>query len=180
MKQLSDFFTDNKDVLTILIAIVAGLIGFATFIKAIFEYRLQGRQKRAELLDLLRNRLWTDQQLSRVTRILEGDQEEFKRISKMDKYYFLGFYEQVAIAVNSGLIRKNVAHYFFGYFARRCGESENFWYKDESSTINKNSYHWMAFRKFVEKMRKIEKNRTKPNFIRRLYVKIHYRQLYTF
>ena len=47
-QEFSKIFTDNKDALTIIIASVAGLITFGTFIKAILEYRLQGRQKRGK------------------------------------------------------------------------------------------------------------------------------------
>jgi len=151
--------------LTIIITSIAGLIAFGTFIKAILEYRLQGRQKRAELFDMLKNRLRTDQQLSRIIALLEVNSEELINISQIDKYYFLGFLEQVAIAVNSGLIKQNVAHYFFGYFALHCWESTNFWYLDEQSVIDKDAYYWTTFKKFVNEMNKIEKRRAEPNFL---------------
>jgi hypothetical protein len=180
---LQDFlktFIDNKDTLTIIIASVGGLIAFGTFIKAILEYRLQGRQKRAELFDTLKNRLRTDQQLSRVTALLESDSNDLRNIPHIDKYYFLGFYEQVAVAVNSGLIKKNVAHYFFGYFAQICWKNKNFWYLEGESEINKNSYYWATFKKFVYKMNEIEKRRSEPNFLQGLYDRILYKRLYRF
>ena len=180
MTEISKFFTDNKDALTIIVAAITGLLGLGTFIKAILEYRLQGRQKRAELFDTLKNRLRTDQRLSNVTALLEDDSEELRNIPQMDKYYFLGFFEQIAIAVNSGLIKKNVAHYFFGYFARCCWDSKNFWLLNDNGVILKNEYYWATFRKFVEDMKKIEKRRTEPNFFQGLYDKIFYRQLYSF
>lgn len=180
LQEFSKIFTDNKDALTIIIAFIAGFIAFGTFIKAILEYRLQGRQKRAELFDTLKNRLRTDQQLNCVTALLEGDEDELRNIAQIDKYYFLGFYEQVAIAVNSGLIKKNVAHYFFGYFARHCWDSINFWYLDEESVIDKDAYYWATFKKFVDKMNKIEKRRSEPNFIQGFYDRIFYRRLYRF
>ena len=180
VQELSKEFIDNKDALTIIIATIAGLVAFGTFIKAILEYHLQGRQKRAELFDTLKNRLRTDQQLNGVTGLLEDDSNELRNIAQMDKYYFLGFYEQIAIAVNSGLIKKNVAHYFFGYFARHCWDSENFWYLNEESKIDKNAYYWSTFKKFVDDMKKIEKRRSEPNIFQGLYDKIFYRRLYRF
>lgn len=180
---LQDFLrilTENRDALTIVIAFIAGLITFGTFIKVIFEYRLQGRQKRSELFDTLKNRLRTDQQLSCITRLLEDDDQELKNIPQIDKYYFLSFYEQVAVAVNSGLIKKNVAHYFFGYFASHCWKSINFWYINEDSVLDKDAYYWATFKKFVDKMNKIEKRRSEPNFIQEIYDKIFYKRLYRF
>lgn len=54
--------------------------------------------------------------------------------------------------MNSGLVRKDVAHYMFGYYAIRCWESEHFW-----SEVNRKSIYWALFRDFVEKMKAIEK-----------------------
>lgn len=179
-QELSKLFKDHKDFLIIIITSIAGFTTFLTFIKVILEYRLQGRQKRAELFDIYKNRLRTDLQLNQVTCLLEDDRLELKDILQIDKYYFLGFYEQIAIAVNSGLIKKNVAHYFFGYFARHCWNSENFWHIDEKSIIDKEAYYWATFKKFVGKMNKIERRRTQPNSIQRLYDKIFYSRLYRF
>lgn len=172
--------TESKDALTVIIASIVGLIAFSTFIKAILEYRLQGRQKRAELFDNFKTRLRTDPQLKKITPLLESNSNELRTVSQIDKYYFLGFYEQIAIALNSRLIKKNVAHYFFGYFARHCWDSENFWYLDNNYVIDKNAYYWATFKRFVIDMNKIEDRRTNPNFIQGLYDKIFYKQLYRF
>jgi hypothetical protein len=51
MKDIIKFISDNKDALTIIVSSFVGLLTLATLLKAIFEYRLQGRQKRAELFD---------------------------------------------------------------------------------------------------------------------------------
>ena len=63
MSEISKFFTDNKDMLTIIVAIPAGIVTLATFVKAIIEYKLQGRQKRAELFDKFRTTLKTTPEL---------------------------------------------------------------------------------------------------------------------
>ena len=180
MITLLNYIKDNKDSLTIILASIAGFIAFLTFIKAIIEYRLQGKQKRADFFDIYKTRLRTDEQLKRITPFLEDNNIELRNITQIDKYYFLGFYEQIAIAVNSNLIKKNVAHYFFGYFAKHCWNSTNFWYIDDNKTIDKNAYYWATFKKFVEMMNKIEKRRTEPNLFQKWYDKIFYRRLYRF
>ncbi|NUN10092.1 MAG: hypothetical protein HUU54_13045 [Ignavibacteriaceae bacterium] len=151
MSEISNFISDNKDLLTIIVGSVAGLVALGTFIKAIFEYRLQGRQKRAELFDKFRTTLKTEPKILNISSLLEDDHETLRAIPIIDRYYFLGYYEQIAIAINSGLIDKDVAHYMFGYFALRCWNSKNFW-----DGINKNSYYWSVFKKFVDTMQKLE------------------------
>lgn len=149
--EITKFFTDNKDALTILVASFGGLLTLATLLKAILEYRLQGRQKRAELFDKFKTILKSEPRIVLVNSMLEDDQPALANIPLIDRYYFLGFFEQVAIAVNSGLIDKDVAHYMFSYFAMQCWESKHFW-----NGINKESYYWSVFAKFVKTMRQIE------------------------
>ena len=98
INEISKFFTDNKDMLTIIVAILAGIIALATFIKAIIEYRLQGRQKRAELFDKFRTTLKTDTRVVKITSLLEEDDKTLSDIPLIDRYYFLGYYEEIAIA----------------------------------------------------------------------------------
>jgi len=180
MTEILSFLEKNKDTITIIIGVLVCIITFGTFLKALFEFRLQGKQKRAELFDTYKVRLRTDNQLNRITPLLEDDKIELRDISMIDKYYFLGFYEQIAVAINSGLIKKNVAHYFFGYFAIQCWESENFWYLDEDSVIAKDEYYWLTFTNFVQTMKKVEKRRVYPNYVQKIYDKVFYRKLYRF
>lgn len=157
--EIIKLLADNKDALTILIASFGGLITLATLFKAVLEYRLQGRQKRAELFDKFRTTLKTEPRIVRINSLLECDAPALKCISSLDRYYYLGYYEQIAIAVNSGLIGQDVAHYMFGYFALSCWKSKNFWVG-----IKKDSYYWSVFKKFVETMQQLEnRNLNKGN-----------------
>lgn len=78
-----------------------------------------------------------------------------KEIPFSDKRDFLGLFEEVAIMMNSGLIKKEIAHYMFGYYAIRCWEGKNFWH-----SVNKTSLYWQVFIDFVTEMKDIE---NKPN-----------------
>ncbi len=154
IKEILSFLSTNKDALTIILTSIGGVIALATLIKAILEYRIQGKQKRAELFEKYKVTLRTEKRLSRISSLLEGDSEELSRIPKDDRYYFLGFYEKIAIATNSKLIRKEISHYMFSYFAIACYDSENFW-----KGINKESYYWKVFIDYAVEMKKIQKNR---------------------
>jgi hypothetical protein len=164
MSEISKFFTDNKDLLTIIVATFAGLVALGTFIKAILEYRLQGRQKRAELFDKFKTTLKTEPRIVNINSLLEADHETLTTIPLIDRYYFLGYYEQIAIAVNSGLIDKDVAHYMFGYFALRCWDSDNFWVG-----INRQSYYWSVFKTFVDTMQKLENRNLNKSGLTKLW-----------
>lgn len=166
-REISKFVTDNKDFLTLIISTFVGLVALGTFIKAIFEYKLQGRQKRAELFDKFKGTLKTEPRILQVTQYLEDDNIALSTIPILDRYFFLGFYEQIAIAVNSQLIKKEVAHYMFSYFALRCWESENFW-----TGINKKSYYWHVFRQYVEQMQKLESKQLDSNQLTKIWNKI--------
>jgi hypothetical protein len=139
------------DTISQIVSILAGFVALGVFVKAIIEYKLQGRQKRAELFDKFRTILKTEPEMVRISSLLEQDDSALTNIPLHDRYYFLGFYEQLAIAMNSKLIKKDVVHYMFGYFALRCWSSQNFW-----KGINRNSYYWIVFKKFVNTMQELE------------------------
>jgi hypothetical protein len=86
-----------------------------------------------------------------ISALTETDDPKLREIAYKDKVDYLGFFEEIALLVNSNLISPEIAHYMFGYFAMRCWDSKNFWVE-----INRESIYWIVFKKFVEKMKKIE------------------------
>ena len=60
---------------------------------------------------------------------------------------YLGLFEEIAIAMNSGLIKAEVAHYMFGYYALLCRDSPDFW-----SNVNRASPYWSLFHDFCDQM----------------------------
>ena len=57
----------------------------------------------------------------------------------------------MALVVNSGLIKPEVAHYMFGYHIVRCWKSDAFW-----AGVNRQSPYWSLFRDFADQMSRIE------------------------
>ena len=180
IQNLNNWIILYKDELQILIAFIVVIIGLATLIKGIHEYKLQGKQKRVDLYNKIKEKLRSDKRLSVITDLVENDSLELKKIPKFNKYYFLGYYEEILIALNSGLIKKDVVHYMIGYYALRCWESKNFWYIDDKTIIDKNAYYWKLFAEFVSIMQKIEKRRVNPNFIQKLVDKIKFKRIYRY
>jgi len=52
---------------------------------------------------------------------------------------------------NSKIIKSNIAHYIFGYYAIRCDGSDHFWHD-----IDKNNGYWSLFNVFASEMRKMD------------------------
>src|SRR5438067_4359910 len=109
MTQLS--LSEWKDIA----GIAATVIALSALAKGAFEYTVQGAQKRAALFAELRQRFKDDLRFREICALLETDDTALMTTDFRDKRDFLGFFEEICLALNSGLIRKPVAHYMFGY-----------------------------------------------------------------
>lgn len=153
---------NTKDILTLVIAAVGAAVALATLIKACLEYVRQGRMARAQMFFDLRRRLkephlaqiaeWIDEESS-------GDpvraKEAYACLAQLplrDKRDYLGLFEEVDIAMASGLIRPRIALYMFGYYALRCAQSEAFW-----NGIGPWNPYWDRFFDFCRKMQAEER-----------------------
>ena len=97
-------------------------------------------------------RLKEEPSFAQLCDLLEGDDSKLEDVPFRDKREFLGLFEEVALMLNSGIIRPGVAHYMFAYYAIRCAESQHFWKKN----ANRNSKYWALFNDFVARMKQVE------------------------
>jgi hypothetical protein len=149
--------SNAKDVAAIAGVGIAALTFIITAWKGISEYLLQGVQKRTEHFIGLRKNLDEDKQLRKIIDALDDDVallKNKKEIPQGDKRYFLGFFEQIALMMNSKLISVEVANYMFGYYAIRCWDTDEFW---ENMKQEKHECHWSLFKDFVEQMKSQDK-----------------------
>lgn len=139
--------SDAKDLATI----VGVIIALATLVKGVIEYTHQGAQRRAEKYFDLENAFFSNDEFKEICDLLESDDPRLAQIPYKAKLHFLGFHEQVALMLNSKLIRPAVAHYMFGYFAIRCWESDHFW-----AGVERDSIYWSLFTAFAKQMKESE------------------------
>lgn len=139
--------------------IVSSILGFAalvftavSIIQGLIEYRKQGITKRAEIFLQMRTRLREDPVFINICNLLETDDEELQEIPIADKDRFLGFFEELAVMKNSGLINEQLTFYMFGYYAIRCFDSVNFWHN-----LNRKHALWSLFMDFSKTMIVTEK-----------------------
>ncbi len=158
------------------IAIIIGtFVTLLTLIKGIYEYTRQLAQKRSEQYTEMRKRFRESKVIFKLIGMLETNDSNlaevswsekvellgfYEEVSWSEKVELLGFYEDIALMVNSGIIKRNVAFYMFGYYAIRCWESEYFW-----NDVNRDSPYWSLFRNFVNEMTAIEEPFVKDSFI---------------
>ncbi|BBD64336.1 hypothetical protein NIES4072_20010 [Nostoc commune NIES-4072] len=134
------------------IAIILGtFVALLTWIKGVYEYTRQLAQKRSEQYAEIRKRFRESKVISKLISMLETNDSNLVEVSWSEKVELLGFYEDIALMVNSGIIKHNVAFYMFGYYAIRCWESNYFW-----ADVNRNSPYWSLFRNFVNEMKAAE------------------------
>ncbi|MGO9899774.1 MAG: hypothetical protein ACLP0J_08795 [Solirubrobacteraceae bacterium] len=155
----------TKDIITLVIAGVGAAVALMTFFRALLEYRQQGRQRRTEQFFAFGR--WIEEQptFQRIRDLLDAELAEdpnagpeLASVSASDKFQFLGAYEELAILVQSGLVRREIAHYMHGYYAIRCKHSDGFWKGDGAPALG--SYYWSVFADFAGEMEKLEQKRS--------------------
>ncbi|GFE59749.1 hypothetical protein [Geobacter sp. AOG2] len=128
--------------------IVGGLVTIFAFLNGLLEYRRQGRQKREEHFTLLRRRLKENPRFKRICSLLFSDDPRLAEVDAQDKRDFIGLLEEVALQMNSGLIRPELAHYMFGYYTVKCMESKDFW-----ANLTLEEIYWNLFHDFAREMK---------------------------
>jgi hypothetical protein len=127
------------------------IVAIFTLIKGYIDYKNINKLKRIEIYESYSKKIREDKILMEIINCLEENDEQLKNIPRINRYFFLRFYEDIALALNSKLMRPKIVHYMFAYYALQCYNSENFW-----DDIEKGSSYWRVFNEFIEKMRKLE------------------------
>lgn len=132
---------------------ISGLLALFTFFNGMLEYKRQGAQKRVEHFVMLRRRLKENPVFKELSAMLLTDDPALAQYNAQDKRDYLGLLEEVALLSNSDLIRPEVAHYMFGYYAVHCYDSKYFW-----SNVARSEIYWSLFKDFAEEMKRKEKD----------------------
>ena len=128
--------------------IFGGVLALTTFLSGALEYIRQGHQHRAANFIQMRRRFLEDPLFRDILNLLASDPPSLRNTPIQDRRNFVGFLEEVAVMVNSGLIKKEVAHYMFGYYVLLTERCEHFW-----EGLDRESQYWSVFRRFAQDMR---------------------------
>lgn len=127
--------------------IVGSLIALVTFLTGVMEYARQGHHRRAEHFLQMRRRFLETPEFRLILEYLQRENPKLDDVSIQDKRNFVGFLEEVALMVNSGLIRLEVARYMFGYYVHLVRNSDRFW-----QNLDRDSEYWTVFREFADRL----------------------------
>ena len=128
---------------------LASIITLITFVTGVAQYVRQGHQARATQFVEMRRRFLEDASFRDILNLLASDHPALKDVPIQDRRNFVGFLEEVALMVNSKVLRPEVAHYMFGYYVLLVDGSEHFW-----EGLDKGSQYWALFRAFASRMKR--------------------------
>jgi hypothetical protein len=139
--------------ITAIVAVGAFLV---TNIRSFIEYSRQNSLKRFEKYTELAGNWAEDKNIQMIIKLLdEGPPHKLRTLPFENKRAFLEFYEDIAIMRYSGLMKKRIAYYMFGFYTIRCNESHDFWFNLEEE---KEKHWWSLFRRFAAEMKQIEQD----------------------
>ncbi len=150
--------TDYKDI----VAILGGFFSLVLVFLALIQYQKAEKQRRAEHFFKLREKYNTDAVFVKIREKIDhqdSPQQGEEAIKLDEQRKFLGFYEEIAIMVNSGLIKQELAFYMFGYYAIQAAEMGDF-----KSYIEEDREYWGLFIQFAGRMKAIERTLMAKNF----------------
>ena len=128
--------------------IVGGAIAFITLWQGLFQYGRQNHAARANQFIQMRRRFLEEESFQELLTLIHENCSEISEKPIQDRRNLVGFLEEIALMMNSGLIRPEVAHYMFGYYVLLINDCDAFW-KD----LDREGDYWAVYRAFVSKMR---------------------------
>lgn len=121
--------TEQIKLIATFISIILAL--FAIF-KWLLEFNKKNQLERAKVYLELRQRFKETDNFATIIAYLDSNDEKLNQIDKADKLKFLGFLEEIALMVNSGLLNKKIANQSFGFYIRKAWENQYMWWEGNS------------------------------------------------
>ncbi len=139
--------------------VLASIVGLITLIIGYIEYKRASKLKRIEIYNHYREKMNSDENVKTILKMLEDNNDEIENLPRINRFKFIGYFEDIALLMNSNYIKPEIVHYMFAYYAKMCWNNEKFWHD-----INRDSHYWRVFKEFVKKMEMLENNNmTIPN-----------------
>lgn len=128
--------------------VVAGVVALLGMVTGVVEYIRRGRQERAHYFLDLRRRFLEDESFRHILNLLGTDDPSLESVSVQERRNVVGFFEEVALMVESRLCKRDVAHYMYGHYINLISVSENFW-----KGLDPQSNYWAVYRQFAAELR---------------------------
>lgn len=132
-----------KDIFTI----VGGIIGLVAFVKGVIELVHSNAIHRYEKFHQMSVRFDENEDIQKVCALLH-DAGHPGTLTKQQKEVFICFLEEIQFMINSGIMKRDLALYTFGYYGKMAMESEKFWQE-----LNRNEPFYAHFMEFCNQAR---------------------------
>lgn len=123
---------------------VSAVVATLGFLFGLFKFRDAIAIRRYEKFHGMSVRFDGDESIQAVCKLLNADIAD-ESVNKQQKEVFICFLEEISFMAASGIMRKEVALYTFGYYARRAHESAPFW-----RGLQKDHKFYARFREFCK------------------------------
>jgi hypothetical protein len=133
----------------VIVTLSGVLVAIISFWVALKQYSKINRFRKAEYFFNLKNTFRTNSEFIMIRQKIELNEnmpEDFN--SKL--YSYLGFFEELQIAINSGFIDKKMVFYLFGYYVINCDEYIR---KNGEINIDLDKPLWAVFKELSISMR---------------------------
>ena len=133
-------------------AIVAAVALFWAVCQAVYAFSKQNRLARFDKYSELSKGWSADKDIQRIKRLIEEDPKgELSNLSAAEKEEYVAVFDEIALMVESRIVRKEIAFYMFGYYVIHCCDNEEFW-----TGMDKDSHYWSLFFRFAKEMKRID------------------------
>jgi hypothetical protein len=146
------------------------LVGAVAAGVALWQYAMQNSQKRAEMF--FKWNEWFDSKDGfgidsesknpSILHLLQHDDPRLKDVPWETKEKLLAFYEELALAVNSGLLSEATANYMFGYYAVKIRKNEKYFWTEDLG--DPKAGYWKLLNHFTDRIEAKQKELDRDDF----------------
>ena len=109
--------------------LLTSTLAVIAFTKGVLEYTRKNTLDRALVYLELRKRFKETNSFAEIISYLDSNDDKLSKISISDKLKFLGFFDDIAIMVNSGLLNKYIATQAFGFYIQKTWNNKHMWWE---------------------------------------------------
>ena len=132
--------------------LVGGTIGLLAFAKGIVELIESNAMRRYEKFQHMSVRFDESPDIQKVCAFLHDNESQATGdLTKQQKEVFICFLEEIYFMMNSGIMKRDLALYTFGYYAAMAIDSEQFWHDLRKS--DPFYVHFLRFCKLAQSQR---------------------------
>lgn len=133
--------------------IVGGVIAFITLWQGMLQYGRQLRFIKVNQFIDMRRRFLEDQSFRRILSLVWEGSPAVAAEPVLERRNLAGFFEELALMMNSGVLKPEVIYYMYGNSALKLDECKGFWHG-----LDRDSPYWKVFHEFIADLRRYEKN----------------------